>query len=158
MGEILKNRLKMSRFESPFQEALLGLMTTASELRTRMDRTLTKAGITGEQYNILRILRGVYPEGHPCGEVAERMIDKSPDITRRIDALEKSGLVERERSTQDRRVVITRITRKGLEIIDQVGPYLQEFEAKISENLSEKDLSELTRICEKFMELNEEKS
>jgi DNA-binding MarR family transcriptional regulator len=153
MGEILKNRLKMSKFEGPVQEALLALMVTASGLRSEVDRTLACQGLTSEQFNILRILRG-QPEGHQCGEIADRMIDRSPDVTRRIDSLEKQGLVERERSTEDKRVVNVCITRKGLDMLNAIEPNLKKFEEKVSKNISEADLRKIVDLCEKFIEIS----
>jgi DNA-binding MarR family transcriptional regulator len=152
MGEILKKRLRMSVFESPAQEALLALMVTASELRANVDRVLAEAGLTGEQFNILRILRGAGEEGHPSGEIGCRMIDRSPDVTRRIDTLEKQGLVERERSAGDRRVVRVRITRKGVQTLDAIAPKLHEYEQKISASLSKEELHRLAALCEKMIE------
>jgi DNA-binding MarR family transcriptional regulator len=154
MGEVLKKRLKMSKFEGPVQEAMLALMVTASELRANMDRILAESGITGEQFNILRILRGAQPCGHPCGEIGERMVDRAPDVTRRIDSLEKQGLVERERSTDDRRVVHVRITEKGLAAIDAISPTLHEFEMKVSGKLNEEELNRLAELCEKMMDVD----
>ncbi len=153
MGEILKKRLKMAKFESPVQEATLALMAAASELRSNMDRVLAEAKLTSEQFNILRILRGAGAEGHPSGEIGCRMIDRSPDITRRIDALEKQGLARRERSTGDRRVVRVFITKKGLSVLDSITPTLQAFDQKMSANLNENDLRELANLCEKLIAL-----
>jgi len=153
MGEVLKNRLKMSKFESPVQEALLALMVTASELRTKMDRILSAFGITGEQYNILRILRGAGDGGHPCGEIGNRMMDRSPDVTRRIDTLEKQGLVERERSVGDRRVVNVKITAKGLSLLESISPEFHNFEKGVTANMSEAQLKELSALCENLMEM-----
>jgi DNA-binding MarR family transcriptional regulator len=163
MGEILQKRLKMSGFESPVQEALLALLVAASELRANMDRTLSEAGacmgagITGEQFNILRILRGAREcGGHPCGEIADRMIDRSPDITRRIDTLEKQGYVERERSAEDKRVVIVRITPKGQALLDSIAPKLIEYQNKIAAKLNEQELKQLSALCERLLELEDE--
>ncbi|MDP4199076.1 MAG: MarR family transcriptional regulator [Bacteroidota bacterium] len=151
MGDVLKIRLKMTKFESPVQEAVLALMVTASQLRSNMDRVLAEVGLTGEQFNILRILRGAGADGHPSGEISCRMIDRSPDVTRRIDALEAEGLVERERSKQDRRVVRVRITFKGEEVLDTIMPRLHEFEASISSQLNTNELSILAGLCEKII-------
>ena len=144
----------MSRFESPVQEALLALMVTASELRANMDRALSEGGITGEQFNILRILRGAKEcGGHPCGEIADRMVDRSPDITRRIDSLEKQGYVERERSAEDKRVVIVRITNKGQDLLDSVAPKLLAFQNKVAASLSAQELEQLSNLCEQLIEI-----
>ena len=70
-------------------------------------------GLTGAQYNVLRILRGAEPEGLLCRGISERMISRDPDITRLLDRMEKRGLITRERQTEDRRVIKTRITPEG---------------------------------------------
>jgi DNA-binding MarR family transcriptional regulator len=150
MGENLKKRLKMSKFDGPHHEAILALMVSASEFRANVDRLLGQFGLTGEQYNILRILRGS-PEGHPCGEVADRMVDRSPDITRRIDALEKQGFVERERSKTDRRVVMTRITPKGLELLEKIAPVWLEHEQEFARCLSVPEAAQLAELCDKVI-------
>lgn len=72
--------------------------------------------LSSTQYNVLRILRGV-PDGLPCGEIANRMITRDPDITRLLDRLEKRSLVSRCRETEDRRTVLTRITPEGLKLL-----------------------------------------
>jgi DNA-binding MarR family transcriptional regulator len=151
MGEVLQKRLKMLKFESPVQEATLALMAAASELRTNFDRVLAQANLTGEQFNILRILRGAGAEGHPSGEIGCRMIDRSPDVTRRIDALEKQGLVKRKRSTTDGRVVQVCITNKGLSLLENLTPNLLEFDRKLAANLSESELQQLVSLCEKLI-------
>jgi DNA-binding MarR family transcriptional regulator len=118
-----------------------------------MDRILGAFGITGEQYNILRILKGAGEEGHPCGEIGNRMMDRSPDVTRRIDTLEKQGLVERARSIGDRRVVNVRITSKGVALLNTISPELHAFEKAVSTNLSESQLKDLAALCENLIEL-----
>jgi DNA-binding MarR family transcriptional regulator len=156
MGEVLKKRLKMSKFESPMQEATLALMAAASELRSNINRVLAEADLTGEQFNILRILRGAGKEGHPSGEIGYRMIDRSPDITRRIDTLEKQGLVNRKRSTDDRRIVRVHITKKGIASLDLITPKLIEFDQKMTSKLCESDLLQLASLCEKLIAVETE--
>ena len=154
MGEILKKRLKMSKFESPQQEAVLSLVVAASHLRMLMEKVATQIGISPEQYNILRILRGVYPNGHACGEISNRMLDRSPDVTRRIDALVKQELVERTRSDEDRRVVVTKITEKGLELLERANPLFNATEIARFAKFSEPECHELSRLCEKIIEVD----
>jgi DNA-binding MarR family transcriptional regulator len=148
MGTILQQRLKQAKFQSPQHEAVLALFVAASDIRSRVDKKCDEFGISGQQYNILRILRGSHPDGHSCGEIGRRMIERSPDITRRIDGLEKLGLVERTRSTEDRRVVITRITQKGLDVLERLDPDLQAVDTVLHSKLSEEEWTELTRLCE----------
>ncbi len=146
----------MSKFESPVQEATLALMAAASELRITFDRVLAEANLTGEQFNILRILRGAGEEGHPSGEIGCRMIDRSPDITRRIDALEKRGLVTRERSEDDRRIVRVHITKKGIAALNTINPSLIEYDKKISKDMTEDELHQLAALCEKLIPMKDE--
>jgi DNA-binding MarR family transcriptional regulator len=148
MGDALKKRVQQESFESPMQEALLNLLVTADYLREQMDRACAELDITPAQYNVLRILRGVYPEGHPRCDIARRMIERAPDVTRLVDRLEKRGLVERDRSAADRRLSLTRITPAGLELLDRLAPRLAALESHLAERLSLRDRRELSRICE----------
>ena len=123
MGELIRQRLEQTKsFENAAQEAMLNLMIAAGYMNELNDRICTKHGITRSQYNVLRILRGVHPAGHPRQEITRRMVDRSPDVTRLIDRLEKGGLVERDRTDEDRRLSIERITQNGLDLLDQIAP------------------------------------
>ena len=146
-------RLKTSKFRSPAQEALLALLVAGSHVHSLRDSDMTGIGLTPEQYNILRILRGAHPDGHSCGDISCRMIDRAPDITRRIDALLKMGYVTRERAEEDRRTVIVSITKKGIDVLKKIDPAVEEFEKQIAKHLTEKECRELTTLCEKFLEL-----
>ena len=148
MGEALKRRIKQATFESPAQEAMLNLMVAADHMRGLVDGVCAEFGITHGQYNVLRILRGVYPEGHPRCEIINRMLERAPDVTRLVDRLEGQGLVERDRSEEDRRLSLTRITRKGLEVLEEMQPRLEEIYRDFSRRVPRKDFLELSRICE----------
>jgi DNA-binding MarR family transcriptional regulator len=149
MGEALKKRIKQTAdFASPAEEAMLNLMVAADHVRSRLDRVCAESGLTHGQYNVLRILRGVYPEGHPRCEIAARMLEKAPDVTRLVDRLEAQGLVERERSEEDRRLSVTRITKKGLGVLDKMDSALGEIKRYVGERVSRRDCRELSRICE----------
>ncbi|HTQ80073.1 MAG TPA: MarR family transcriptional regulator [Thermoanaerobaculia bacterium] len=149
MGDVLKKRIQQESFESPLQEALLNLLVAADHLKGRMERACAEFGITGGQYNVLRILRGAHPLGHPRCEIARRMIERSPDVTRLVDRLEKQGLVERNRSAEDRRLSFTRITPRGLALLESMEPRVAAQERDLAARLSVPDLQELSRICEK---------
>src|SRR5262245_52925784 len=110
MGEALRRRLQQARFESPHHEALLNLMVAASYLRSRVEQVCAEHGISEGQYNVLRILRGIHPDGYARCDISGRMVDRAPDVTRLIDRLQKQSLVERARGGADRRQSMTRIT------------------------------------------------
>ena len=101
------------RADCPEEAAFLDLLRTTDMLSRGLVRVLKSEDVSPTQYNVLRILRGA-PDGLPCGEIANRMITRDPDITRLLDRLEKRGLISRCRETKDRRTVMARITPEGL--------------------------------------------
>lgn len=110
------------RQEKPFPtleaEVFVALQVAANRSMDPWARFLRKtAGLTPNQYNVLRILRGSSPAGLTCGQIAERMITRDPDVTRLTDRLVRSGLAERARAEADRRVVEVRITAQGLAVL-----------------------------------------
>jgi DNA-binding MarR family transcriptional regulator len=105
---------KRGPFQSLEQEVVLNLVRTADALGRQIELLFKPHDLSPTQYNVLRILRGAGGEGLPCGEIAARMITRDPDMTRLLDRLEARGLITRARATDDRRVVNSRITPKGL--------------------------------------------
>jgi DNA-binding MarR family transcriptional regulator len=148
MGLALSNRIKQVRFESPAHEAFLNVLVAADHLRTQVGKICEEFGLTNGQYNVLRILRGVYPDGHPRCEIAARMLERAPDVTRLVDRLEAQGLVERDRSELDRRLSITRITPAGLRLLDLMERSFQEMFQTFSAKLSVEDCTNLSTLCE----------
>lgn len=148
MGETLRKRLAQTRFESPVHEAVLNLLVAAGFVRERLARPLAAHELSPAQYNVLRILRGTHPEGYPRCEIGRRMLERAPDVTRLIDRLERRGLVERARSERDRRLSVTRITRKGLDMVERLKPGVDDASRVFGERLSARDARELSRICE----------
>ncbi len=148
MGKALAKRIKQERFESPLQEAILNLMVAAAFVGERFDRVCAEHGITGGQYNLLRVLRGAYPDGRSRCDIAVRLIERAPDVTRLVDRLERQGLVERVRSDEDRRLSISRITRAGLELLERMEPEIRVENEYLAERISLRDRRELSRICE----------
>ena len=150
MGQVLKDRLKQKKFRSPRHEAAINLMLAANWVRKAIDETCAEFGLTNQQFNILRILRGVSPEGHRCADIRDRMLDRSPDITRRLDTLEEMGLVRRRRSREDRRAVLSYITPKGLSLLEKLDPALDKLDTRVGKRLSLKDCREISALCEKL--------
>ena len=104
-------------FSSPSEEAVVALVRTADLLRRALTDVVEPQGITLQQYNVLRILRGAGTEGLPTLEIAGRMIEQAPGVTRLLDRLQAKGLVRRQRSPEDRRQVLCWITEPGLELL-----------------------------------------
>lgn len=114
MSGRLKIEIKQTKpFASLEVEAMINLQRTADALMRSGAETLKPVGLSPTQYNVLRILRGAGVKGLSCCEIGERMVTKDPDITRLLDRMERRGLVERARESQDRRVVTARITAEG---------------------------------------------
>ena len=151
MGHALQARLRQKTFESPSHEATLNLMVATGHLRQKLESVLERHGLTGGQYNVLRILRGVHPAGHPRCEIASRMIERAPDVTRLIDRLERAGLVKRDRSAAaDRRRSIATISRRGLLLLRALDAELTAVNNLVSERLSLQECLQLSRLCEKI--------
>lgn len=129
MSTTLQQELRQTKpFRSIEQEALLSVVRTSADLMDRFELFLRPYGITGTQYNVLRILRGSEPEGLCRNELRDRMITRMPDVTRLLDRMEEAGLVERTRDTEDRRMVSSRITKRGLDILATLDPLVAENE------------------------------
>jgi DNA-binding MarR family transcriptional regulator len=151
MGEVLKKRIKQQAdFGSPVNEAILNLLVAADHVRTVHERICSDFGITTGQYNVLRILRGAGCDGHPRCEIAERMVERAPDITRLVDRLEKEGLVSRERSDDDRRQSITRITEKGQQLLEAMQPAVVGIIGELEAKASLAEWIALSGVCEKI--------
>ena len=121
MPSRLQAEIKQNKpFASLEHEAMLGLLRTAALVDHANDETLRPFGVTGTQFNVLRILRGAGDAGLCGREVGERMITKVPDVPRLLERLEKAGLISRERDPNDRRHVTARITQQGNDLLDAV--------------------------------------
>ncbi|MCZ7610284.1 MAG: MarR family transcriptional regulator [Ignavibacterium sp.] len=150
MGKKLKQWLKQDKFEDINQEVLLNLLVTAYFLRSKQEAVMSKYGLTMPQYNVLRILYGIYPEGHPRFDIISRMIEPAPDVTRIIDNLIKAKLVERFNSTKDKRLSISRITEKGIKLLNQVHPEVRALGNYISSALTNTEKKTLSGLLEKI--------
>ena len=121
MSPSLRDELRQKRpFQSLEQEAHLNLLRTAAVLTDGFDEVLKPHGISAQQFNVLRILRGAEPDGLCRNELRDRMLSRMPDMTRLLDRMEEAGLVSRERGDRDRRLVRTNITPHGLAILAEL--------------------------------------
>ena len=149
MGTVLQRRLKQSHFESTEQEALLNILVCSNHIKSRIEAVCLKQGITQAQFNVLRILNGKYPEGYPRGEIIIRMIEPAPDVTRLIDRLIKQGLVVRFSTDQDRRLSLTKITKKGRNILKKIKPKIDSLFTIVSDKLNKTERKQLSVLLEK---------
>jgi DNA-binding MarR family transcriptional regulator len=150
MAGVVAQALKQQKtFSSPEQETLLALRMAAARVVEPWAKFLkTTAQLTANQYNVLRILRGSHPARLACSDIAERMIERDPDITRLVDRLETRGLVKRSRSRQDRRVVEVGITDKGVELVRGLDAHVQRLPKALLGHLGGKRVAQLQSLLE----------
>ena len=149
MTSRLQQELKKKRpFESAEQEAMLNILRTNDQFQNRFGKFFREYGITASQYNVLRILRG---EGKPmpCLEIAERMIQLVPAMTGLLDRLEAQALIQRERSTEDRRVIYVELSAKAIKLLAQMDEPVLGLHQRLIGHLSKAELKELSRLLEK---------
>jgi DNA-binding MarR family transcriptional regulator len=150
MPSRIQQEIKQTRpFSSRAQEATIGLMRTADLVRRAVGEVVEPYGITLQQYNVLRILRGAGADGLPTLEIAERMIEEAPGITRLIDRLEKKRLVARERCDKDRRRVWCRITREGLALLKKLDAPILDADSLALGSMTSKELMRLISLLDR---------
>ncbi len=130
------------------EEAFLNLVRTVDVLSQRGVTVLKPFAITPTQYNVLRILRGAGKAGLRCAEIAERLVTDDPDVTRLLDRLEKRELITRIREPDDRRVVRTRITAAGLQLLGQLDEPVTAMHRALLGHLGRSRLKELIALLE----------
>lgn len=145
----LQAELQQSKpFASKREEAMLAVMKTADVIRRRIAGVMEPHGVTMQQYNVLRILRGAGPDGIPTLAIGQRLIEETPGITRLLDRMELRNWVSRIRSHKDRRVVYAAITETGLSVLDAIEPELAAFDAAALPMLGTSELDSLIELLE----------
>lgn len=145
----LRDEIKQGRpWRSREQEAFLNLLRTADALARAEVDLLKRAGLSPNQYNALRVLRGAGPDGVTCSEVGSRLIERDPDVTRMIDKLEERGLMHRQRDARDRRVQRNVITDPGLELLASLDEPLDAMHKRQLGHLSTEKLETLITLLE----------
>jgi DNA-binding MarR family transcriptional regulator len=126
----------------------IALLKAADSLALEIEQLMKNSGLTAVQYNVLRILRGAEPRGLACRQIGERMISHDPDMTRLLDRMEKRNLITRERQTDDRRVVRTRITRRGLDLLKTLDQPVRELHKRQFRHIAASRLKTLAALLE----------
>src|SRR5919206_1334883 len=145
----IRRRGKTRAESLPARSAYATLLSAADRVKTSFETVCAPFDITGQQYNVLRILRGAEPEGLPTLTIAERVIEKTPGITRMIDRLEAKGLVAREIRPHDRRCVYFRITKKGLKLLELLDGPVSDFNRRAFRVLTDSELERLVTLLAK---------
>ena len=147
---ILEDIKQSKPFRSRSQEAYLALLRTADDSKRYAGQVLESACVTLQHYNELRILRGAGPEGLPPLAVAERMLERTPGVTRLIDRMEHKGWVARQRCTDDRRRVWCRISPQGLKLLSRLDAPVGELDDALSGVLEESEIVELIEYLDRL--------
>jgi DNA-binding MarR family transcriptional regulator len=147
----LNERIKQSNFQNAGHEAILSLMAAAFTVRDKLNSICQKKNSSIVQYNILRILKGVYPLGYSRSEISSRMLERAPDITRIIDRMVKNGLVERIKSQQDMRQSIAKITDKGSALLVELNTLIQAYQKDFQKKVSKNQCEILSTICNEIL-------
>lgn len=125
----LEEEIKQKNFTNQYQRLTLNIMFTASWLNTQTIRVLKPFGLTPQQYNVLRILRGQNQKPASVGLIQERMLDKSSNASRLIDKLVEKKLIDRKTCPDDRRQMDVKINQKGLDLLLEIEPHIKQMDA-----------------------------
>lgn len=147
----LESLIKQSKFKSEKHKVVISIIFASNLINGVYDEVFKKFGITIQQFNTLRILRGQYPKPCTINLIRDRMLDKMSDASRIVERLRKAGLVERIVSIKDRRAVDVIITKKGLDLLEQID---QQDEPLLlpATKLTDKEASQLNDLLEKVFE------
>lgn len=147
----IQQRIKQRRYRNPTEESFVSILFAGTHILQRIEEACEAHGITHTQYNVLRILRGVHPEGHPRCEIAERLIGRAPDVTRLLDRLEQNKLIARNWSKENRRHSIATITAKGLDLLRKMDPVIEALEKETTGRLTAAEQKALVEICDRIV-------
>lgn len=145
----LEKEIKQKKFKNEYQKLIVNLLYTSSWLHTLQSQYLKPFGITVQQYNILRILRGQHPCPATVNLLKERMLDKMSNASRLVEKLRVKGLVERHQCSKDRRAVDVLITEKGLALLAKLDEAAEKWEENLH-NISQEEAREANRILDKM--------
>jgi len=148
----LEKDLNHTKFRNEYQKATVNIVYTHNWLMEKIGKVFDAAGITSQQYNILRILRGA---GEPLStlQIRQRMLDKMSDSSRIVDRLLKKGMAKKNISKTDRRLVDVTITAKGLKLLEKIDAYNDQVDG-ILMNLSETEAKNLNKLLDKIRSLD----
>ena len=148
MSQLQREIRQGKPFRSRGQEVVVALLRTADLVRRAVSQAVETHDITLQQYNVLRILRGAGEKGLPTLEIADRMIEHAPGVTRLLDRLEAKGLVRRERCREDRRQVLCWLTPAGLELVERLDEPVDNADVEAVAQLTPEDQEKLLRLLD----------
>ena len=145
----IEKDIQQLKFRNAYQKAVVNLIYTSNWLRERTSGIIEAEGITPQQFNILRILRGSHPMPLSTLQIRERMLDKMSDTSRIVDRLVTKGFVKKYICKKDRRLVDVIIAEKGMKMLERLDKRQDEMDAILG-NLTEKEASSLSKLLDKI--------
>jgi len=145
----IEDEIKQSKFHSEYQKLAINILFTNQWLTTNTTKILKPFGISPQQYNVLRILKGQSPNAISVSNIMDRMIDKMSNTSRLVEKLRQKELIERVTCEKDRRQVDVKITKKGLDLLEKVKTEMNAFKT-ISNNLTEKEAKTINELLDKM--------
>lgn len=145
----LEDEIKQKKFKNEFQKAAVNLIYTTNWLEAKFAPLMREFGLTVQQFNILRILRGQHPTPATINLLKERMLDKMSDASRLVDRLLEKGYLSRQVCGKDRRRVDILITQAGLDLLEKIDVHEQKFYSELI-NLTSEEADLLNDLLDKF--------
>ena len=146
----IEEEIRQSKFKNAHHKAMINLIFTSNWLTTKQSEQLKPHGITGQQFNILRILKGQYPQSISATSIKTRMLDKNSDISRLLDRMEAKGLIEKKVSANDKRAFDVTISTYGLDVLNEVDKNQKDTDGFLS--LTETEAAQLSDLLDKCRE------
>lgn len=146
----LSELIRQDHFASTGQEAMFNVIVTGSWLLGELAGVMAPYGITPAQYNLLRILRGSHPHKLRCSDIGARLLDRTPDVTRLLNRLERNDLVHRSRADYDRRVVEVGITGAGLALLERMDGNVESAVEHLTSHLTRDEHRHLCALLERL--------
>ncbi len=146
----IEQEIKQSNFRSMYQKATLNVLFTASWLQTKTNQALKEFDISSQQYNVLRILKGQYPKAVTLGLIQERMLDRMSNASRLVEKLKQKGYLKREQCEHNRRQVDITITEKGIALLEEIHPVIEEVTENYHQQLTEAEAAQLSNLLDKL--------
>lgn len=146
----IEDAIKQKQFSSELDKMIINLIYTGNWILNINGRALKPFGMTTQQYNVLRILKGQHPNPAPVSLVNERMLDQMSNASRLVEKLRIKGYVERSTCPDDRRQVDIKLTEEGLKVLEQATAHLKEVSAQVYQELSDDEARQLNQLLDKF--------
>jgi DNA-binding MarR family transcriptional regulator len=143
----IEEEIKQQKFKSPLQKAVINLLFTANWLQNQQQTFFKDSGITGQQFNILRILKGQFPKAISATEIKSRMLDKNSDVSRLLDRLIAKELVVKQTCPKDKRATDVSITQQGLNVLHHFDKIQKDIDRVL--NLNEEEAKQLSDLLDK---------